>query len=143
MFSARSFALVGQVLDEAGEPAVHGALQSFLYKLAYPRREARRRDGHPHRACLRHRQHGDETISGLVDAAQQETLAIGKGAQARREGFILRSGDHQECARKIGVVYLRCVFDPPNGAAAFGDRFALLTSFAIVSDHDANAAVEI
>ena len=91
-----AFSPLRQAFDEARKSFIHRALQAVLQRFADARREAGGRDRDAHRTGLRDRRHRDETIARLIDAAEQEAMAIGKRAQPRRERGVLRRRDDEE-----------------------------------------------
>jgi len=56
--------------------------------------------------------HCDEPVRGLVDAAQQETLALGERAEASRKRAIEGGRNYEKRASQIAVAQFVDIRDP-------------------------------
>ncbi len=136
---------LGESPDESREARVHRALQRVLERLADARREAGGRDRDAHRPRFRDRRHRDEAVARLIDAAQQEAMAVGERAQSRRKRRVLRRRDDEERAGEVVVAKLARVVDAHDVRPGLAQRGLFRDRLAVVgcADHHAPAPVEI
>src|SRR5579863_1213143 len=145
MLGSHALSPLRQDLDELRESLVQRPLQCIFEDLADPRRETRRRDGNADRARFRDGGHCNESEARLIDAAEQEAMAICKLAQTRRKRRVPRSRNHEERVDDVLVAHLRNVADAAHARArllqrgGFGDRLRVVRG----ADHDARAAFQV